>query len=75
MNKARRKEIEKALVLLDQFKEIIECVAYWEREAFDNLPESIQNSDKGTTMEDIANNLDDFVFQLEEMSENLQSIE
>lgn len=64
MNDARRKDIEKALDLIYEAKAILETVSEEEQEAFDNLPEGIQNSERGETMEENISILDDAVSAL-----------
>ena len=61
MNNQRRKQIQKALNLLAEAKDILEEVMNAEQEAFDNLPESIQYSEKGEAMEDNIYNLEEFI--------------
>lgn len=51
MNKARRKDIARAIELMEQAYGILETVVGEEQEAFDNLPESLQSSERGETME------------------------
>jgi hypothetical protein len=58
VNKARRKEIERAAALVAEAAEIIRLVGEEEREAFENLPESLQGGERGQTMSDAADNLD-----------------
>ena len=52
MNKVRRKELARVVDLLDQARDLLEIIRDEEQEAFDNLPESIQCSERGETMED-----------------------
>lgn len=66
MNKARRKKLGEAFDLVNSAKEILEDVREEEQEAYENLPESLQNSGKGEDMqnymdmmEEAANYLDD----------------
>lgn len=65
MNKQRRKEINKAIDLLQSAKEaweealgLIESAADDEREYFDNMPESLQGSEKGMAAEAAAEMLE-----------------
>lgn len=51
MNKARRKELEKAFDLCCEAQEILEVVKEEEQEAYDNLPESFQNGQRGEEMQ------------------------
>lgn len=52
MNKARRKEIARAIELMEQAREILENVNGDEQQAFDNMPESLQCSERGNAMEE-----------------------
>lgn len=72
MNKARRKELERAIELLEQAKEIIEAVTEEEQEAYDNLPESIQYGERGEAMEEIISDLE--YIDIEEITDTLQDI-
>ena len=58
MNKARRKELGKAVELIQQAKELIEQCMDEEQEAYDNLPESLQYGERGMTMEEYGDYLD-----------------
>lgn len=66
MNKIRRKEIARAIELMEQAREILEAVRDEEQEAFDNMPESIQTSERGEAMED-------YIYTIEEAMENLDT--
>lgn len=59
MNKNRRKKLTKAIELLNQAKEIVETCASEERECFDNLTESLMNSEKGQKYDENASNLEE----------------
>ena len=61
MNNERRKKIQKALSLMEQAKDILEEVKEEEQDAFDNLPEGIQGSERGEQMEDNIYNLEEFI--------------
>jgi t-SNARE complex subunit (syntaxin) len=60
MNKTRRKKIKKLL-------EDLEEVVAEEREAFENLPENIQLSDKGEEMEDDIISMDDAIEEIRQV--------
>lgn len=72
MNKSRRKKIQdikdKLLDLLTEIEEIRDE----EQEAYDNLPESLQEGEKGTMMSDAIDNLDSAYSSLEEVAEYLE---
>lgn len=52
MNAARRKEIEKAVALIEVAHGMIEQAMADEQDYYDNMPESLQGGEKG----DVANN-------------------
>lgn len=72
MNAARRKELRKAIDLIEQAKEIISAVAEEEREAYDNLPEGLQESEMGEKMNEIADDLE--YVDLDEVVDTIQEI-
>lgn len=74
MNARRRKELKKAMELIEQAWAIVEAVKEEETEAYENLPEGLQNSQQGQNMEEIAYGLEDVVGTLEEQSEYLNEI-
>lgn len=74
MNAMRRKHLARAIQMIYDAQEIIEMVKEEEQEAFDNMPESLQESERGETMYDnidtlgeISDNLIDYTTTLEEM--------
>lgn len=66
MNNKRRKAIEQIAVKLEDLKTEFEFLRDEEQEAFDNLPEGIQASERGEAMETI-------IYNMEEVLENLES--
>lgn len=72
MNAARRKEIDRILALIETVSETvmtiksdIETVRDEEQEYFDNMPDSLQSGDKGTTAEEAINNLEEAMNMLD----------
>jgi hypothetical protein len=58
MNEARRKEIQRALTLIEQAKSIFEMVLAQEQEDFDNMPEDLQDDETGQRAEDAIDALE-----------------
>lgn len=71
MNKVRRNQIEEILVKLSDIQNDIECISEDEQEAFDNLPESLQYSERGDNMQEAIDNLDYALSSLEEVIDYL----
>ena len=71
MNAQRRKDIAKAIVLIEEAIAILDNVAEEEREAFDNLPESLQYSERGEQMDECADASEDVSRELTDQIDNL----
>lgn len=74
MNKARRKKLGEIIDQLEHLREDLDAVASEEREAYDNLPESLQESDRGCAMEEAADELDEICSEMEELKDRIQSV-
>lgn len=59
MNNTRRKAIQNIMDKLEELMEEIEAIKDEEQEAYDNLPEALQGSERGEAMESAVYNLDD----------------
>lgn len=58
MNKQRRKKIARAIKRIEEAVDILEKVKEEEEEAYNNLPEPIQYSERGEEMEQYIDILD-----------------
>ena len=65
MNKVRRKELARVVDLLDQARDLLETIRDEEQEAFENLPESIQCSERGETMENCIGTMEEMLDYLD----------
>lgn len=63
MNNKRRKEIANAI---RQIENVVSSILADEEEAFDNMPESLQESERGYMSQDAQDNLSNAVDALEE---------
>ena len=75
MNKARRKKIEEIREAISSLYDDLESVKIDEEDAFDNLPESLQESDRGESMQDAIDHLDSACDMLQEAIDELEDIE
>lgn len=73
MNKANRKELEKAIALIKEAQEIVERIKDEEQEKFDNLSEGLQATEKGQKFEETVSSLEDVSSQLEDAVDNINS--
>jgi hypothetical protein len=58
MNDARRKEIQRALTLIEQAKDILRETLLQEQDDFDSMPEDLQNKETGQRAEDAIDALE-----------------
>ena len=54
MNAARRKELNKLIGQLEDIKSQIEELQQEEQDAYDNLPESLQDGERGERMQELS---------------------
>lgn len=74
MNNARRKQINDLKDRLQECLEDLEILRDEEQEYFDNMPEGLQNSERGMAAESAASNLSDACESLETIiNDNLES--
>lgn len=74
MNKERRNKISLVISNLETNKEDLENVRDSEQESFDNMPESLQESERGQEMETNIEIFEDVINSLDEMIEMLSEI-
>jgi hypothetical protein len=74
MNDARRKVLVEAIAHLEAAQAQIEQVGSEEQEAFDNLSEGLQQSERGQKMEEAANELSNAHDSLEDVISQIQAV-
>lgn len=74
MNKARREKIKNAIDLIQQANEILAEVGDEEDEAFDNMPESLQESERGEQMKEYIDMIDEANEAIDDLIGNLSEI-
>lgn len=72
MNNERRKQIEKAIGLLQEASSILAEAASDEQEYFDNMPEGLQSGDKGQQAETAAGALQEAVDEIDNQISNIE---
>ena len=72
MNKERRKAIRKAIVKIE---ELVQDILSDEQEAYDNMPESLQESENGLISAEAQENLESAIDALEEAISYLEDID
>lgn len=74
MNKERRKSIERIVDKLNEIQEDLTIIRGDEEEAYENLPESIQSSERGDSMQEAIDAMDDADGSLQEAIDYLTDI-
>ena len=74
MNKARRGRIEKVANLLEELRGELESVKDEEQSAYINMPESLQGSERGESMQDAIDALDDIDTDFESLIESVNEL-
>ena len=73
MNKARRKELSRAVELLEEAQSIIESCRDEEQEYMDNMPENLQESEKYYAAEEAVNNMNEAYDKIDEVINSVES--
>lgn len=71
MNNKRRKEISKISSILEDVKFRLSVVVDEEQEAFDNMPESLQGSERGCESEEALDSMNDALDSIDSAIEYL----
>jgi hypothetical protein len=76
MNKQRRADLARAIELIEDARQIVSEAASEEQDGFDNLPEGIQQGDRGVAIETAAETLcfadDEFATLIDTINEGAQ---
>ena len=74
MNKDRRNWLSQVILALDEQRLELENIQSDEQESYDNMPESLQYSERAETISDNIDDLGSCISDLEDIIENLQDI-
>ena len=74
MNNKRRKTIGLVINSLENLSADLEDVAQEESDAYENMPASIQQSDRGSNIEDNIYDLEDCISQINDVIDTLSSM-
>lgn len=74
MNKKTRTRIAQIKEQLDKYRDELETMQEDEQDKYDNLPEGLQESERGEAMMEAADNLENAVSALEECIDALDMI-
>ena len=74
MNKIRRTKIKEQIEAMEIIKSSIEDILDEEQDAFDNMPESLQYSERGETSQEAIDSMENVLSSLEDILEELEAI-
>lgn len=74
MNKQRRNRLQKVIDQLEELKQEVSSICEEEQEAYDNMPESLQNGDRGSQMYENISTLEDQESNFDDLIDNLQEV-
>lgn len=72
MNDKNRKQIQKWIDNLEEIKTGIENMVFEETDKYDNMPESLQESEHGESIQEAIENLDSSTMSIDDTIEYLQ---
>lgn len=71
MNKSRRSRIDKLIERIDELMSDLDIIRQEEQDAYDNLPDSFQDSERGEIMYNAIDSLESAADSLEEVEDYL----
>ena len=74
MNATRRKSLVEVTDLLQRAKDLLETVVDDERDALDNMPDSLRDSDRGQDMEAGLDSMDGAVSEIESAIDQIMEV-
>lgn len=74
MNRKRRKRIMQLAEKLSEVRTSLESILKEEEDAFDNMPESLQESERGEQMQEYIETMEEAISNIEEMESNFKEI-
>lgn len=74
MNKQRRMELEEVADFLDEAVSKLEEVRCEEQDAFDNMPEGLQNSSRGDAMIEAMDAMDEIASDIEDVKAKISEL-
>ena len=74
MNKQRRKRLEDVVSRLEERMSDLEYIKEEEQEAYDNLPESIQYTERGEAMQENVDDIDYIISDLDQVINSINDV-
>lgn len=74
MNKARRDQLRKVIQKIEDIIKVVENILYDEQDAYDNIPDSLKESDRGNESIEAQGNIEAAIEALEQASAYLEEM-
>lgn len=74
MNKERRKQLQEVVNKISEAHDLLDEILSDEQDAFDNMPEGLQSSERGETMEEGIYNMEEARDNLEDITNTLEEV-
>lgn len=74
MNKERRKQLQEVINKISEAHDLLDEILSDEQDAFDNMPEGLQSSERGETMEEGIYNMEEARDNLEDITNTLEEV-
>lgn len=74
MNKSRRRALEEIANKVEELRDRLQGILEEEQEAYDNMPESLQESERGCNMYDGISPMEESVSSLDDVANSLREI-
>ena len=75
MKEDRLKNLKRCLNMIQNAHDVLDEVRDEEQDAFDNLPEGLQDSERGDLMQEAVDNLDETIDYLDDVLSSLEDVE
>lgn len=74
LNNKRRSELQTSVEMLKNAYDLIDDALTAEQDCFDNIPENLQGSDMGTTMENNIDVMEGVLSDIDDIIDNIEGI-
>lgn len=74
MNKARRDQLRKVIQKIEDIIKVVENILYDEQDAYDNIPDSLKELDRGNESIEAQGNIEAAIEALEQASAYLEEM-
>jgi hypothetical protein len=74
MNKVRREQLKEVIKTIEMARDMVESVRDEESDAWESMPENLQDSTRGSEMQDNIDALDEILSDIEDVIDSIGSL-